>query len=428
MTYQQTIKYLYGLQKSGIKFGLSRISSLLKSFNNPQDILKTIHIAGTNGKGSTGAILSSILIRAGFKVGFYISPHLVSLTERIKINEREISEEKVVELTGLIRKRLNDGINDYKITFFEFVTALAILYFIEEKVDFAIMEVGMGGRLDATNIVKPIISIITNISQEHEKFLGKTMAEIAREKAGIIKKESVLISAATQPEVLALFKKTCLNRKTDFYQVGKDFRAENISGQSFNYSGKKGNLSGLKINLLGKHQITNATLALGAIEVLKDKGCQIDKEAIYQGLARVNWPGRLEIVKRSPLIILDGAHNPMAAEALKKSLSEEFDYKRLFLILGIMEDKNFKAIISKLAPLAFKVIFTKPKCHRSTSPQLLYEHAGRFQKVSQTIESVEEAIKYSLASAQREDLICITGSLFTVGEAKEFFQAEAGKF
>jgi len=427
MSYQQTIEFLYGLQKFGIKFGLTNISGLLKSFNNPHENLQSIHIAGTNGKGSTGAFLSSVLIKSGFKVGFYTSPHLVNFTERIRINEQEIPEERVVELTGLIRKKLGDKLNnDNIITFFEFVTALAILYFADEKVDFAIMEVGMGGRLDATNVIQPIVSIITNISREHEEFLGKTIGEIAREKAGIIKKKVVLVTAASQPAVLTLFKEICLANMSEFYRVGKEFRSKIISGQSFNYLGQKVNLLNLKINLLGKHQITNATLALGAIEILKDKGLRIDEQSIYQGLAEAYWPGRLEVVKNNPLILLDGAHNPMATETLKKALRNDFTYKRLFLILGIMEDKNFKTIISKLAPLADEIIFTKPKYSRAASPRLLSRHAGRFNKISRIIEGIDEAIKYSLSSAQREDLICITGSLFTIGEAKEFFLAEGG--
>ena len=427
MSYQQTIEFLYGLQKFGIKFGLTNISGLLKSFNNPHENLQSIHIAGTNGKGSTGAFLSSVLIKSGFKVGFYTSPHLVNFTERIRINEQEIPEERVVELTGLIRKKLGDKLNnDNIITFFEFVTALAILYFADEKVDFAIMEVGMGGRLDATNVIQPIVSIITNISREHEEFLGKTIGEIAREKAGIIKKKVVLVTAASQPAVLTLFKEICLANMSEFYRVGKEFRSKIISGQSFYYLGQKVNLLNLKINLLGKHQITNATLALGAIEILKDKGLRIDEQSIYQGLAEAYWPGRLEVVKNNPLILLDGAHNPMATETLKKALRNDFTYKRLFLILGIMEDKNFKTIISKLAPLADEIIFTKPKYSRAASPRLLSRHAGRFNKISRIIEGIDEAIKYSLSSAQREDLICITGSLFTIGEAKEFFLAEGG--
>ena len=427
MSYQLTIKYLYGLQKYGIKFGLSSISRLLKSFSDPQDSLKVIHIAGTNGKGSTGAILSSILMRAGFKVGFYTSPHLVNFTERIKINEQEISEAKVTELTELIKNKLDNWGDNCNITFFEFVTAMAILYFAEQKVDFAVIEVGMGGRLDATNVVNSTLSIITNISKEHEAFLGTTIGEIAMEKAGIIKKKGALITSAAQPEVLAMFQKICLANNTDFYQVGKNFQAKAVCGQNFDYHGQEVTYHNLKLNLLGKHQITNAMLSLGAIEILKKKGAKIDDEAVYQGLAKVSWPGRLESVQQNPRVILDGAHNPLAANILRDALRDEIDYQRLFLILGIMEDKNIETIISSLAPLAHEIIFTKPDYYRSASPKLLYEQAGNYQCISRVIESIDESIRYSLSAADEKDLICITGSLFTVGEAKKFFQSMDGK-
>jgi len=421
MSYQKSIAYLYGLQKFGIKFGLAKISKLLSCLDNPHKKLSFIHIAGTNGKGSTAACLASVLSKAGYKVGLYTSPHLASFTERIKIGNREISRKDVDRLTQLL---INNARKIDSITFFEFVTAMALLYFAEKKVDLCILEVGMGGRLDATNVVAPIISIITNISKEHEYYLGNTLLEIAREKAGIIKKKSSLITGATQANVLTLFRKKCHNLQTEFYRLGKDFSIKTGKNHS-NYHGINYKLKDIKIGLLGDYQYNNTAIALAAVELLRMKNYHIGDSAIYRGLKDVYWPGRLEVVKNSPVVILDGAHNPVAMKSLRRALLKNFNFKKLVLILGIMEDKNIKGMVKEIVPYAHKVVLCKPNMDRAASPTSLAGIIKGYNVNQCKIDDVNVATLYALSTASQKDLICVAGSLFTVGEAREVFKKKS---
>ena len=418
MTYQSSITYLYGLQKFGIKFGLRKVSKLLARLGNPQEGLPCIHIAGTNGKGSTAAFISSILSKAGYRVGLYTSPHLISFTERIKINNREISKSDVIRLTSLLKNKSNDKDN---ITYFEIVTAMALLYFKEKKVDLSILEVGMGGRLDATNIVTPLLSVITNISKEHEFYLGNSLLKIANEKAGIIKKNSVLITGATQPKVLSLFKKRCRTKKTRYYQFGKDISYKLANHNYFHYYGLRNSLEGLNVGLLGEHQIKNAAIALASVEILRGKRYHIEDNAIYQGLSNVHWPGRLEVLKKSPIVVIDGAHNPAAMKNLKKVLFTEFNFRKLILVIGIMEDKDIRAMFKQIAPFAHKVILCEPNMDRAASTKIIAKRLQEWNVKYHQIKDVKEAVIYALSIANPKDLICVTGSLFTVGEARRIF-------
>jgi dihydrofolate synthase/folylpolyglutamate synthase len=364
-------------------------------------------------------------MKAGYKVGLYTSPHLVSFTERIQINRREIPQERVIKLIERIRSQAEKL---KSITFFEFTTAMAFLYFAEEKVDIAILEVGMGGRLDATNVIYSLLSIVTNIALDHQQYLGNTISKIAFEKAGIIKKRNILITAATQPGVLHLFRKRCREFNTELFQVGNHFKGIEKGPGVMDYQGRLWNLSRLTIGLAGPHQVTNATTALGALEILKEKGYRINEKAIRQGFKDVQWPGRLEVMRKKPLVILDGAHNPSAMKTLKESIRGRgeppahpyFHYKRMFLILGIMGDKDLRQIIKEITPFAYKVILTCPHLDRSASPALLKKHAQQWCAHIECIDEVQEAVSTALSQASKDDLILITGSLFTVGEAREF--------
>ena len=418
MTYQSSITYLYGLQKFGIKFGLRKVSKLLARLGNPQEGLPCIHIAGTNGKGSTAAFISSILSKAGYRVGLYTSPHLISFTERIKINNREISKSDVIRLTSLLKEKSNDIDN---ITYFEIVTAMALIYFKEKKVDLSILEVGMGGRLDATNIVTPLLSVITNISKEHEFYLGNSLLKIANEKAGIIKKNSVLITGATQPKVLSLFKKRCRTKKTRYYQFGKDISYKLANHNCFHYYGLQNSLEGLNVGLLGEHQIKNAAMALASVEILRGKRYHIEDNAIYQGLSNVHWPGRLEVLKKSPIVVIDGAHNPAAMKNLKRVLFTEFNFRKLILVIGIMEDKDIRAMFKQIVPFAHKVILCEPNMDRAASTKIIAKSLQEWNVKYHQIKDVKEAVIYALSIANPKDLICVTGSLFTVGEARRIF-------
>ena len=421
MQYKETLTYLFGLQKFGIKFGLTNISHLLQLLGNPHERLKAIHIAGTNGKGSTAATLASIMQKAGYRVGLYTSPHLVYFTERIRINGREIDESKVVELTERIKftvqsSELREELS--KITFFEFTTAMAILYFMEEGVDIAVMETGMGGRLDATNVINPLVSIITNISIEHKEFLGDTIEAVAYEKGGIIKEGIPLITGVEQPSAFQVIEKICGEKGAPLYRLWRDFSFLKKGANRLSYNGIDEGFDDLTLNLAGSHQFSNASMAIASVELLRENGFTISNEAIYGGLADVAWPGRLETVSQNPKIILDGAHNPAGAEALAKVIADELEFDRLFLILGIMADKDIEGIISPLASLADEVILSRPEYERASPASALLPMAKKYNNNSTAFEALKEAIAYARSRAAVDDLIIISGSLFTVGEAR----------
>ena len=311
-SYQEGIEYLYNLQKYSIKFGLSKTSNLMKAFGNPHKDRKYIHIAGTNGKGSVATFVASILKHAGIKVGFYSSPHLVRFTERFRINDKEISREKAA---GLIDELKGAVVSKSPPTFFEATTAMAFLYFARENTDIDIMEVGMGGHLDATNIITPLISVITNISMEHQFFLGSRLLDIAGEKGGIIKEGVDLVTGATQPSVISLFKSICRGKRAPMWRAGTDI-SYLTTDYGFHYKGIKRRFNRLQLGLKGKFQVRNAALALAVIELLEKKGFRISSGDIQEGLKNSAWPGRMQIVAENPTVLLDGAHNPAAIRAL----------------------------------------------------------------------------------------------------------------
>ena len=413
MTYKQALNHLYGLQKYGVKFGLSKTSNIMKKMGNPHKGQKYIHIAGTNGKGSVSAMVESVLMRSGLKVGFYSSPHLVRFTERFRINRKEMSKKKVIELTEEIQSVINPVEPP---TYFEATTAMALAYFARENTDIAILEVGMGGRLDATNIIRPLVSAITNISLEHQSFLGKTLIEIAGEKAGIIKKGVHTVAAATQPKISGFFREICEARKAPFFQVGKDIRYRN-SGAGFDYYGLKRKIRGINLSLKGEFQHRNTALAIGILELLEKKGYKIEEQDIKTGVEETTWTGRIHVLSEKPLIVVDGAHNPGAARVLVEAVKKDFSYKRLILVLGVMKDKDISSIVKELAGMAGHVICSSPEYFRSASPEELYSIVSKYSKKTEMIKSLPAAISKAKKIAEPDDMILITGSLFTVGEA-----------
>lgn len=424
--YQRSLDYLYGLEKFGMIFGLTKVEEILEAVGNPHREIQAIHIGGTNGKGSTAAIITSILRREGYRVGLYTSPHLIRFTERMKVNEKEIEKEEVASLTEWMRERIETAGVAPPFTFFDFTTAMAFLYFKQKMVDLAILEVGLGGRLDSTNVIDPLLSIITNIGKDHQDVLGKGILRIAREKAGIIKESRPLITAATQPQVLRLFSKICREKKAPFFRVGKEFRYVLAGEGSFSYEGLYRKLWGLSLNLRGSHQMINATTALGAMEILDDLGYRVSNDAMTEGLKEVDWPGRLEVVCSSPRVLLDGAHNPDGALSLKESLEKDFQYHHLVLLIGIMKDKDVHSILHSLSPLADRIILTRPGMDRAASPALLRKALGRNGKKAEVIEDFRKAIDKGLSLTGEEDILCITGSLYTVGEARSYFLPRGG--
>jgi dihydrofolate synthase/folylpolyglutamate synthase len=423
VSYKEAVQYLYGLQKYGIKFGLSRTSNLLKAFGNPHRRQRYIHIAGSNGKGSVAAMVETILIKSGLKVGFYSSPHLVRFTERFRINGQEISPDKAAAIAGELIDVIKPG---HPPTFFEVTTAMALIYFAREKVDISIMEVGMGGRLDATNVIRPVVSVITNISLEHQFFLGSRLMDIAKEKAGIIKRGVDLVTAATQPSVVRLFESICEEKEASFWRVGKDVRYRS-NGSSFNYYGLKRNFKGLELGLKGRFQNRNAALSLAVIEILERKGFEFSSREVVGGLKDTTWPGRMHIVSRDPLIILDGAHNPKAIKELANSIKSGFSYRRLILVIGVMEDKDIGNIIRGILPIADYVIYTRPDYYRSASPEKLLREASSNTKQGEIVPVISEALEKAKEMVSPEDMILVCGSLFTVGEAMTYFDPEKYK-
>jgi len=416
VSYENAIQALYSLQKYGIKFGLSKTSNLLKSFGNPHDGQTYVHIAGTNGKGSVAAIVEAILMRAGLKVGLYSSPHLVRFTERFRINGEEMPPETAAAVAGEVMALIDSKSPP---TFFEVVTAMALIYFAREGTDIAIMEVGMGGRLDATNVIKPRVTVITNISLEHQFFLGRRLSDIAKEKAGIIKPGVDLVTGATQPQVVRVLKATCEERRAPLWLLGRDVRYR-TNNSRLSYYGLDKNYGALEVGLLGRHQHRNAALALAVIELLKRRGFSCSEKEIREGLRHPKWPGRMHVIGKDPFVLLDGAHNPAAMKHLADSVKQKFPYRRLIVVLGVMGDKDIRKMLRNIVPLADYVIYTRPEYHRAASPEALIQEAAAFGKPGEIQPAVSQALCKANEIAEPADMILVTGSLFTVGEALSF--------
>jgi dihydrofolate synthase / folylpolyglutamate synthase len=431
ITYPEALKYIYDLNKYGIKLGLKNIKYLLFLLGNPHQKLNIIHVGGTNGKGSTSSLICSILKSAGFKVGLYTSPHLVDFTERMKINYRSINQKKVATLLERIKPFVEKVAHTPYYThptFFEVITAMAFIYFFEEKVDFLVLEVGLGGRLDATNVCEPLISVITHIDYDHMDKLGNSLEEIAREKGGIIKSGGIVITSNQFEKADQEINKIAQQRNSIIYKVGREIKYEiiksDLKGIIFNLRGIYNNYINLHIPLLGRHQAENAATAITAVEALKIKGICISKKAIRDGLEKVKWSGRLEIIQKNPILILDGAHNPNGVKVVRQALEEIFCYHRLVLVLGIFADKDYKKMIKIIAPLADLIIATKAKNPRATPPQIIAKEAAQYidrNKIMVT-KNIPQAINYAIFNSHKDDLICITGSLYTIGEAKRYFK------
>jgi dihydrofolate synthase/folylpolyglutamate synthase len=418
-TYENCLKTLYGFQRFGIKLGLSTIKRILAGLSDPQDTFACIHVAGTNGKGSVASTLASILYRSGYKTGLYTSPHLVRFNERIQVNSRPISNEKVVTSYRAIKDAHFGKRNP---TFFEFTTAMALFEFAAQKVDWAVIETGMGGRLDATNIVNPALSIITNISLEHREYLGNTLTQIAAEKAGIIKKRTPLVTGIRQKKAFAEVKRIAAGKKAPLFRLGTDFKVRRNQGQTFSYFGIRNVWHNLQTALPGSYQVDNAALVLAACELIGKDNAALTLNNIQEGLSKNLWPGRLEIVSDNPFIILDGAHNLAAARNLAKFMSTNLAGRVITLVVGILDDKPYKAMLKSLLTPVNRVILTRAKIDRALDPRKLYEAAKNLKPDVAIIPDVARAIKNAVETTPRHGAICIAGSLYVVGEAKEAFE------
>ncbi len=463
MTYPEVIKYLNSFinyeriprypYKQSLK--LERIKEFLHKLNDPQEDLKCIHIAGTKGKGSVCAFIASILREAGYKVGLYTSPHLSDFRERIRILSHQVTKspshlldktfEGMIlqeELADLV-ERLRPSIEKYNknskygaLSFFEVYTALTFEYFKEKGVDFAVLETGLGGRLDATNAVSSLVAAITPISFEHTRQLGSTLAEIAFEKAGIIKSHKptksqahklIVITAPQEEEAMKVIRDRCKVQGAILYEIGRDitFQREEFCGdyQGFSINGEFGKLPSLKISLLGMHQVINAAVAVAVVLALsKFFKIRVGLEAIKSGLYNTIWPGRFEIVPQEPRLIFDGAQNAASAKALRETIVEIFPDKRVVLVLGISKDKDIAGVCKELCPLAKEIILTQADNPRAAD----VDRIKQFISPQSTVHSpqifeakrVKDAIELARERAGGDDLILVTGSLFLVGEAR----------
>lgn len=427
-SYRDILWYMYGFtdyERKGLaayapeNYNLDRVRQLLSLLDNPQHRFQAVHIAGTKGKGSTAAMIESVLRAAGYRTGLYTSPHLHSFRERIQVNGELIPEADVVRLIQAMRPLL-DQIPE--ITTFEVMTGLAFAWFAEQGVDWATVEVGLGGRLDATNVLTPALAVITSISLDHTGILGETRAEIAAEKAGIIKPGVPVVSTLQSEDALAVIEATSLLNSAPLTLVGRDWSCEigeiDLGGQSFSIYRKFDSIGEFHIPLLGAYQAVNATTAVAALFLLVEQGLDLPVEAIREGLATVRWPGRLEVLGHEPLVMVDCAHNADSARKLTTALQAIMDYDRLIIVIGASADHVTPGLLRALVSGADRAIITAARHPKAATPAWIQEQAADLGLETEVCPTVPEALDLALEYAGPRDLVCCTGSVFVAAEAR----------
>ncbi|HXT54882.1 MAG TPA: folylpolyglutamate synthase/dihydrofolate synthase family protein [Candidatus Eisenbacteria bacterium] len=412
--YFETLEKIFNLRGGIIDLRLDRMRQALALFNHPENQFPSLHIAGTNGKGSTAALLHNILQQAGYRTALYTSPHLESFTERIRIGHEEIAQAEVVSFADEIWQRTAEA--NVPLTFFEFITVMAFIYFARNRVDVAVVEVGLGGRLDATNVVSPLVSVITTIAKDHEAYLGPDELSIAREKGGIIKPRIPVICGKVSEPVTEVLQEIARLRESPAYFLGTSFSFLLKNERLFDYIGIKQNLSGLALALRGRHQLANASLALAALELVNEH-FPVPQAALRYGLETVRWPGRLEVISERPLVILDGAHNPEGVRALADALIELRQGRKIKLLFATMADKEWQLMLEILAKLADEIIFTRVSMERSADPELLAKNIP-VPIPSRVIQDSQTALAALLDRAQPDDILVVAGSLYLLGEVR----------
>jgi dihydrofolate synthase / folylpolyglutamate synthase len=411
-SYSETLERIYNLRGGEIDLRLDRVERALSLFDHPEKKFPSFHVAGTNGKGSTAAMLHRILTLGGYRAALYTSPHLVSFTERMRIGDSEISPDEVTELAEEVRVRT--AAVDVPLTFFETITVMAFVYFARQKIEVAVVEVGLGGRLDATNLVAPLVSVITTISKDHEAYLGADLLSIAREKGGIIKHGIPVVVGAVSDDVAGVLRDIATEHGSNAYFLGRDFRIFLKNTGVFDYTGIKQDYVSLSLALRGRHQTNNAAIALAALE-LSSKVFAVSGDVVRAGLRTVLWPGRFEIVRKTPTVILDGAHNGEGVAALAEEVEQYRQGRAIKLLFASMEDKDWRLMLSTLARLADEVVLTRVAMERSADPKLLAAQLSDTIR-HRVIEDPGQGLKFLLDKSGPRDLILVTGSLYLLGQ------------
>jgi dihydrofolate synthase/folylpolyglutamate synthase len=416
-----------GISYAQAGYSLGHVEALLNRMGNPQLAARTIHIAGTKGKGSVATMVARALSSSGYKTGLYTSPHFHTLRERISVDGTLISEAELAAAMDEIKPFIESIRQDTtfrQLTYFEALTALAFAYFQKKQVDFQVLEVGLGGRLDATNVARPVVCIITPISLDHTQILGNSLDEIAREKAGIIKPGCWVVLSPQPEEAASVISDICREKEAKVVQVGKDVTwrktGGDLSHQSLVIEGRT-NKYQVSIPLLGDFQLENAAAAVATLEILASAGFAISAADIAQGLAQVKWPGRFQILQQHPTVLIDGAHNVASMRRLVSNIRAYFAHKRIFLVFGTSCDKDIPGIVNELVPLSPQVIVTQASHSRAAPHSTLVAEFSKRGIKPETRETVAQAVSRALSLADRKDIICITGSLFVVAEALDYF-------
>ena len=418
MDYQEALAYIDGVAWFGSRPGLSRVTELLHALGDPQDRLKFVHIAGTNGKGSCAAMLSSVLKAAGYKTGLFTSPYLYRFNERMQINGREIGDEVLADIVTRVSVPA-EKMADHP-TEFELMTAAAMLWYAEEGCDVVVLETGLGGRLDATNVIsRPEVSVIMNIGLDHTEILGDTLEQIAAEKAGIIKSGCPCVLYQQSESVTQVIRDRCAEQGAaleiaDFSAIKTEF--DSLEGQVFTYKGEA-----YAIPLLGAHQLKNAAVVLEAVELLRRRGWKLPQEDVEHGLYAVSWPARFELVSEAPYFVVDGGHNPQCAQTVAENLKNYFPGCRRVLLMGVLADKDYKGLAEILAPEADAFVCVTPNSGRALPAEALAEELGRFGKPVTACGSIREGVSAAADAAGTDGMVCAVGSLYMAGEIRACF-------
>ena len=425
MNYQEALKFIEESHKFGMRLGLENSFKLLDLLGNPQDKLKIVHVAGTNGKGSVCSFIANTLKEQGYKVGLYTSPYLETFTERIRLNGENIPEEDVARIVTIMKDKIEDMVKEgyaYP-TEFEIETAMAFYYYCEQNADYVVLEVGLGGRYDATNVVKsPLVSVIVSLSLDHIGVLGDTLGKIAYEKAGIIKENSIAVVYKQKEEAEEVIKDVCKEKNTKYIEANFEdmkIKKSDIYSQVFDCTILGERMEDMEISLIGEHQVNNAILALTVIKVLRDeRQVEISEDAIRRGFLNTKWPGRIEKIKDNPVFIIDGAHNEDGAKSLSKALDKHFKGKKMTLLIGMLKDKDIDGVLELLMDKFDKVITTTPDNDRAISAEELQDKIKKYIDDVIAIPNIEDAVKYTLDNAKEDDIIISAGSLYMIGHIR----------